>query len=71
MIATAQRLATLDDLHQVMRQGRDLLYPSEPKIMVGMATCGQADCGTRSPESAALASPGTVSGYVPAYCVIL
>ncbi|HEY6935680.1 MAG TPA: hypothetical protein VI424_00930, partial [Terriglobales bacterium] len=42
MIATAQRLATLDDLHQVMRQGRDLLYPSEPKIMVGMATCGQA-----------------------------
>ncbi len=42
MISTAHRLATLDDLHQAMRRGRDLLYPSEPKIMVGTATCGLA-----------------------------
>src|SRR5512146_2324518 len=42
MISTAHRLATLDDLHQAMSQGRDLLYPSQPKIMIGTATCGLA-----------------------------
>jgi NADH:ubiquinone oxidoreductase subunit F (NADH-binding)/NAD-dependent dihydropyrimidine dehydrogenase PreA subunit/(2Fe-2S) ferredoxin len=42
MISTAQRLVNLEDLHQAMRQGRDLLYPSQPKIMVGTATCGLA-----------------------------
>ena len=42
MISTAPRLVNLEDLHQAMREGRDLLYPSQPKIMVGTATCGLA-----------------------------
>jgi NADH:ubiquinone oxidoreductase subunit F (NADH-binding)/NAD-dependent dihydropyrimidine dehydrogenase PreA subunit/(2Fe-2S) ferredoxin len=42
MNSAAHRLASLEDLHESMRRGRDLLYPSQPKIIVGMATCGQA-----------------------------
>ena len=42
MTTAAHRLTSMDDLNEVLRRGRELLYPSQPKIMVGMATCGQA-----------------------------
>lgn len=42
MTKTEQRIRTLDDLNQVADHGRAQLYPSRPKILVGMATCGQA-----------------------------
>ena len=35
-------IRTLDDLEKVAEHGKALLYPSRPKILVGMATCGQA-----------------------------
>jgi len=35
-------IRSLDDLKEVAIRGRELLYPSRPKIMVGTATCGQA-----------------------------
>ena len=42
MTKTALKIRTLDDLNAVAERGKAFLYPSRPKILVGMATCGQA-----------------------------
>src|SRR5512133_174852 len=42
MTKTQQKIRTLDDLNAVVERGKAFLYPSRPKILVGMATCGQA-----------------------------
>jgi NADH:ubiquinone oxidoreductase subunit F (NADH-binding)/(2Fe-2S) ferredoxin/Pyruvate/2-oxoacid:ferredoxin oxidoreductase delta subunit len=36
------RIRNLEELEQRAAAGRELLYPERPKILVGMATCGQA-----------------------------
>ncbi|HYX70009.1 MAG TPA: NADH-quinone oxidoreductase subunit NuoF [Terriglobales bacterium] len=36
------RIHNLQELEQRAEVGRELLYPERPKILVGMATCGQA-----------------------------
>ncbi len=35
-------IRSLEELDRIAERGRTLLYPSRPKILVGMATCGQA-----------------------------
>src|SRR5437868_6717776 len=35
-------IQSLEDLDKIAERGRTLLLPSRPKILVGMATCGQA-----------------------------
>jgi NADH:ubiquinone oxidoreductase subunit F (NADH-binding)/(2Fe-2S) ferredoxin/NAD-dependent dihydropyrimidine dehydrogenase PreA subunit len=42
MIDPVLPVRTLEDLEKMADRGRTLLYPSRPKILVGMATCGQA-----------------------------
>lgn len=38
----AIKIRNLDDLENVAERGKAQLYPNRPKLLVGMATCGQA-----------------------------
>jgi NADH:ubiquinone oxidoreductase subunit F (NADH-binding)/(2Fe-2S) ferredoxin/Pyruvate/2-oxoacid:ferredoxin oxidoreductase delta subunit len=42
MSMPSKRLATYSDLRRAAARGRQSLYPAQPKILVGMATCGLA-----------------------------
>ncbi|HYG99546.1 MAG TPA: NADH-quinone oxidoreductase subunit NuoF [Terriglobales bacterium] len=42
MTNPAIRIRTQSDLEKIAWQGKALLYPAKPKILVGMATCGEA-----------------------------
>ena len=38
----ASPITSLEDLDELARQGRESLYPSRPKVVVGMSSCGLA-----------------------------
>ena len=42
MTSPVKPIRSLEDLERMEASGRALLYPSRPKILVGMATCGRA-----------------------------
>src|SRR5512146_652092 len=42
MISPAMHIRTLQDLERLAALGRVTLVPPRPKILIGMATCGQA-----------------------------
>ena len=51
MPEAATRLRTLEDLNAIALRGRSRLYPDRPKILIGMATCGQAAGATEVLEA--------------------
>ncbi|MFB3813114.1 MAG: NADH-ubiquinone oxidoreductase-F iron-sulfur binding region domain-containing protein [Terriglobales bacterium] len=51
MTSPAIRIRTLADLDKLALQGKARLYPQRPKILVGMATCGQAAGATEVLEA--------------------
>ncbi len=51
MTSLANPIRTLQDLEKLAMAGKARLYPQQPKVLVGMATCGQAAGATEVLEA--------------------